>query len=219
MIHDPPELSAHVLGLLDRERAREVERHLAACAPCRVEWEELRAMADVLDEQPPEAFLEGPPDGDLVLARALRQVRSEETARRRRRRLTAVAAAVVAVAVVLGGGFAVGRATAPPPTVQALTPSGETLQGTGTGGATLRATVVPVNRWVKLSAAIAGMPAGLRCSIVVVDRSGHEWTAGSWITGGKGGTLDGAVAVPAEDVTAVLVRDDDSGMVYVRASA
>jgi Putative zinc-finger len=216
MIHDPPELAAHVLGLLDPQQARAVEQHLAACAACRAEWEELRAMADVLDDQPPEAFLEGPPDGDLVLARALRQVRTEERAHRSRRRLAGVAAAVVAVAMVLGGGFAVGRATAPPPTVSALS-GGETLQGTGASGASLRATVVPVNRWVRLSAAIAGMPAGLRCSVVVVDRTGHEWTAGSWVTGGKGGTLEGAAAVPAEDVTAVLVRDDDSGTVYVRA--
>ena len=41
-------------------------------------------MTDLLGEVPPEAFLEGPPDGDLVLQRTLRQIRAETAAERRR---------------------------------------------------------------------------------------------------------------------------------------
>ena len=57
--HDREELGAHVLGLLDAGGARAVEAHLAVCGPCRQEWEELCAMAELLDDVPPEALLEG----------------------------------------------------------------------------------------------------------------------------------------------------------------
>ena len=78
--HDPEELGAYVFGLLTPEQAHVVEEHLAVCPECHREWEELRQMTDLLDEVPPEVFLEGPPDGDLVLQRTLRQIRSEVSA-------------------------------------------------------------------------------------------------------------------------------------------
>ena len=80
------------------------DRAAAEDAPCRRIWEELREMTDLLGEVPPEAFLNGPPEGDLVLQRTLRQMRAETAAQRRRRRLTVVAAAAVTLATVLGGG-------------------------------------------------------------------------------------------------------------------
>ncbi len=111
--HDPEELGAHVLGLLDPAQSRAVEEHLAGCPECRREWEELFEMVDLLDDVPPEAFLDGPPDGgDLLLQRTLRQVREEAGARRRRRALALVGAAAVALAAVLGGWCR--RSAAPP---------------------------------------------------------------------------------------------------------
>src|SRR6478672_7373365 len=95
--HDPVELGALALGLLDPDRTRAVEQHLATCAPCRRDLEDLTAVTELLGEVPPEALLEGPPDGDLVLQRTLRQIRGEAAAERRRRlvpRLSAAAAAV-----------------------------------------------------------------------------------------------------------------------------
>jgi len=58
---------------------------MSGCAMCRREYEELTEMTGVLGELPPEAFLDGPPDGDLVLQRTLRQIRAETGVRRRRR--------------------------------------------------------------------------------------------------------------------------------------
>jgi anti-sigma factor RsiW len=70
-VHAPEELGAHVLGLLDPTQSRAVEEHLAGCPACRREWEELRGMVNLLDDVPPEAFLDGPPDADLMLRRTL----------------------------------------------------------------------------------------------------------------------------------------------------
>src|SRR6185312_3380794 len=59
--HDPGELGALALGLLEPARARAVEEHLATCAACRRDLEDLTAVTDLLGEVPPEAMLEGPP--------------------------------------------------------------------------------------------------------------------------------------------------------------
>ena len=107
--HDPGELGALALGLLDPQRTRAVEEHLARCAACRRDLEDLTAVTDLLGEVPPEALLDGPPDGDLVLQRTLRQIRAEAAADRRRRLVPRIAAAAAAVAVLAGGGVAVGR--------------------------------------------------------------------------------------------------------------
>ena len=73
-------------------------------------------MKEFLGEVPPEAFLEGPPEGgDLLLQRTLREVRRARTYRtsqancaKRRSRWLMVAAAVVVVAGALGGGVVSG---------------------------------------------------------------------------------------------------------------
>src|SRR4051795_3331459 len=102
--HDPVELGALALGLLPPEQAAAARRHVDACAMCRREYEELREMTGALGELPPEAFLDGPPDGDLVLQRTLRQIRAETGMRRRRRLLGVVAAAPRGGAPGGGGG-------------------------------------------------------------------------------------------------------------------
>jgi anti-sigma factor RsiW len=209
--HLREELGAHVLGLLDGAESRAVEAHLAGCAPCRREWGELRDMTELLGEVPPEAFLDGPPDGDLVLQRTLRQLRAEAAARRSRRRLGGLAAAAVALVAVLGGGVVVGRATAPEP-VPALAAGARVLQGTGDGGVTMTATVRPAAGWVRVSVTVAGIAGGERCHLVVVARDGRREIAGSWVTsaaGERGGTqLDGAAAVAPDEVAAVLVANE-----------
>jgi Putative zinc-finger len=219
--HDPEELGAYVFGLLTPEQAHVVEEHLAVCPECHREWEELRQMTDLLDEVPPEVFLEGPPDGDLVLQRTLRQIRSEVSARQRRTRLTVAAAAVVGVAVVLGGGVAVGRAVAPEPTTVAAAqaPADEdavagtrVLTGTGPDGVEMTAKIIPAAGWVRVSATVRGIPAGERCQLVVVGRDGSREVAGSWLvpqSGWRQGmTLDGSAIVAPDQVAAVVVENE-----------
>lgn len=164
--HDPEELGAYAFGLLDDAQARAVEQHLAGCMTCRREWEELREMADLLDDMPPEAFLDGSPDGDLVLQRALRQVRAEKAAHRRRRRLGLglVATAAVAVAALVGGGVVVvGRATQPAPAVIAAPAGTRAVDGTH-GTVAMSAMVTPATGWVRVTAIVRGIRAGARSS-------------------------------------------------------
>lgn len=226
--HPRVDLGAHALGLLDGEEARAVEAHIAGCPPCRAEFADLRDTSAMLDDMPPEAFLDGPPDSDLMLARTLRQMRGERAARSRRRVLGIAAAAVVVAGGVLGGGWAIGRATAPPaviaqpPATQppAAQPAGTlTLSGTGATGAAMQATVAPARQWVRLVANVKGIPAGERCRVIVVARDGSREIAGSWIvpaTGETNGvTLNGSAAVAVQDVASVVVENAE-GKEFVR---
>ena len=215
--HDPVELGALALGLLPPEQAAAARRHVTDCAMCRREYEELREMTSVLGDLPPEAFLDGPPDGDLVLQRTLRQMRAETGMRRRRRLLGVVAAAAVVVAAVAGGGVAIGRASVPvvPPPGSAV--GALVLAGSGAGGAAMRVTLAPANNWVRLTASVTDIPPGERCRILVVSRSGAQEVAGSWVVSGTpGGSVDGSAAVALNDVAAVVVQNE-AGREFVRA--
>jgi hypothetical protein len=219
--HVSMELGAHALGLLDEHEARAVNQHLAGCAACRREWEELREMTNLLGELPPEAFLDGPPDADMMLQRTLRQVRTETGARRRRRRFVLVAAAAAVAAVVLGGGITVGRLTAPDTTVVAQAPGTIAVEGTGPGGVAMRAAVSPAANWVRLTANVKGIPTGEHCRLLVIAKDGTREIAGSWIVGptgeATGVTLNGSAAVAIGDVAAIAV-ENTAGREFVQVN-
>jgi anti-sigma factor RsiW len=214
--HDPGELGALALGLLDPARTRAVEQHLAVCAACRRDLEDLTAVTELLGEVPPEALLEGPPDADLVLQRTLRQIRAETAAQRRRRIGARLAAAAAAVAVLAGAGVAVGRITAPEPVVVAApagpVPGSVTLQGEGVPGVTMTAVVSPAAGWVRVSTFVKGIPAGEPCQVVVLTKDGRREVAASWLTSARGareGTqVDGAAIVAPDQVAGVAVQNE-----------
>ncbi|MEU4442825.1 zf-HC2 domain-containing protein [Actinosynnema sp. NPDC050801] len=227
--HDPQLLGAYVLGVLDEREARAVEAHLASCPRCRAELTELRSMADVMGDVPPEALLDGPPEGgDLLLQRTLRQVRSERGAQLRRRQVGLGLVAAAVAAVVLGGGFAVGRGTAPDvaATQQASTqpvPPAGTRLGSATDprtGARMTVQVKPAAGWVRVNASVAGIAENEKCRLFVVAKDGSRQEAGSWLVsaaGEKDGTnLDGSALIAPEDVAAIEVRNfDDERIVTV----
>lgn len=217
---DPVDLGAHVLGLLDPVQAREVAQHLEGCATCRREQEELQEMADVLGELPPEVFLDGPPDGgDLLLARTVRQVRGEVTARRRHRFLGAAAAVVIAVSAAVGGGILIGRALGSP-AVSTIQAAGAKVLDGAAGAARMRATVSPAADWVRVAVTVSGVPRGEHCKLVVIRKDGRREIAGSWTVGPRGETggttIDGAADIPIAEVAAVNVEGTD-GFVHVSA--
>ncbi|WP_337523391.1 hypothetical protein [Streptomyces sp. SS] len=81
--------------------------------------------------------------------------------------------------------------------------------------------VTPAAGWVRVRAAVTGLPEGERCTLVVVGRDGSRTTAGSWVVGagaregeGKGAALDGSAAVAPADVAAVVV-ENESGKRFV----
>ncbi|WP_026421553.1 anti-sigma factor family protein [Actinokineospora inagensis] len=221
--HEAPMLGAYALGALDEDERAAVERHLADCADCRAELRDLEEVRDMAGELPPEALLEGPPeDGDLLLARTLRQVRAEVTADRNRRIAVAGVAAAVVIAAVLGAGVAIGRSTGTPvaggPTVTVSPPEPQVdgtrfLSGGDPGtGVHLTAKVVPAAGWVRVNLAATGIPAGERCRVIVVGTDGSREQAASWVVSeagaANGTTLDGSAMVDMANISAVEIVND-----------
>src|SRR5262249_40114055 len=149
---------------------------------------ELEAMKNSLGEVPPEAFLDGPPDGgDLLLQRTIRQVRAEKSRDVRQRRLLVAAGVAALVAAALGGGGVLGHRSAPgsvaiaPTTPPAATsapastiPGTRVLRGTNpANGVTMAVTVTPAKGWVRLHATVDNVKPGLRCQLVVRDKAGN----------------------------------------------
>jgi anti-sigma factor RsiW len=214
--HDSVALSNHALGLLDEPEARALEAHLAGCAACCQEWEQVRDTVALLDEHVPEEFFDtGRADStDLLFhGRILRAVRKDKRSQARRRLLRPLAAAAAVILVALGGAFAVGRASAPesPPAILQVA-GARTVHGTGVGGASLQATVAPAasGDTVQLLVNAAGLPRGAHCQLLVVTADGRRELAGSW-TVPAGGPIQGSAAVNMTQVRAVAVADADTG--------
>src|SRR5687768_15772643 len=78
--HDAVTLGCYALGVLDAHESHGVEQHLMGCPTCRAQVADFRRLRTVLDELPREVFLpetDLPKPSDLVLQRALRQIRNE----------------------------------------------------------------------------------------------------------------------------------------------
>jgi hypothetical protein len=223
--HDPSRLGAYSLGALEPDEVREIDEHLAGCAECRQELAELDEMKEFLGAVPPEAFLDGPPtDGDLLLQRTLREVRSTAAAevaaaaaappvvgapRKKRTPWYLVAAAVVVIAGALGGGILIGRQTAPDPTA----PVAGSKQVTATDSvtqATMATTVEPRAGWSWIMVNISGLKAGAECEMLVTDKAGNTFIAGSWVVSEKaareGSRFGGGVLVPIDQVRSVEIK-------------
>lgn len=217
-VHDRAQLGAYALGVLDPVEARQVHEHLATCVDCQREVSELMMIRRALDQVPPEAFVDGPPEeGDLLLRRTLRQVRDEVPSRRGFSAVAAVAAAV-AVAVALGGGILLGRQTVSTPVAQPPTttvPSNARLaEGTNQDtGTTMSIALEPRKGWVWVNANVQGLDAGLRCEMYVIAKDGEEILAGGWLVSeegsAKGTALEGTALLPPDQVKAVEIRTQE----------
>lgn len=217
--HDRSQLGAYVLGALEPDEVRGVEAHLAGCAECREEVADLEEMKEFLGEVPPEAFLDGPPDdGDLLLQRTLREVRTSEAPAAvqtgqpaKRSRWLLVAAAVVVIAGALGGGVLIGRQSVDEVAVQPPVAGAKQATATDAGtGTTLAATVEPRGGWSWIDVKVTGLKVGAECEMLVTDKTGKTYVAGSWVVGEKGARegsrFSGGVLVPVDQVTAVEIR-------------
>jgi hypothetical protein len=218
-VHDRAQLGAYALGALDPVEARQVHEHLATCMDCQREVNELMMIRRALDQVPPEAFIDGPPEnGDLLLRRTLRQVRTEAPPRRRVSAAFAVAAAV-AVAVALGGGILLGRETvSTTPVAQGPTstlPSNARLADATDPqtGTSMSIALEPRKGWVWVNANIQGLAEGLHCEMYVVSKDGDEVLAGGWLVSKEGsanGTdLEGTALIPPDQVKAIEIRTQE----------
>lgn len=214
------DIAGYLMEMLTPEQKQQADEHLTGCAECRGEVESMRDWADALRDVPEEMLLDGPPDdADLLLQRTLRQVRHESSATRSRRTAMVASVAAALLAVAITSGVIVGRSTAPA-TPQAQPPASAST-GPGTviaaaadpaTGARIRATLTPATGWVRLTATVAGIPAGQRCRLEVVARDGTSVLAGSWLVsaaGANGTTLNGSALIDPAQVAAVRVVDTD----------
>ena len=225
--HDPSRLGAYSLGALEPDEVREIDEHLAGCAECRQELAELDEMKEFLGDVPPEAFLDGPPaDGDLLLQRTLREVRSTAAAevaaaeagtaappaaaeRKKRSTWYLVAAAVVLIAGALGGGVLIGRQTIADPDAPVAGSKQVTATDTVTR-TTMATTVEPRAGWSWIMVNIAGLKAGAECEMLVTDKAGNTFVAGSWVVSEKaareGSRFGGGVLIPIDQVRSVEIK-------------
>jgi anti-sigma factor RsiW len=221
------DIAGYLMEMLTPEEKQQADEHLARCPECRAEVDSMQEWADALRNVPEEMLLDGPPDdADLLLQRTLRQIRQESGAKRFRRTamLASVAAAVIVVAI--GGGVIVGRSTAP--TSPLAQPTVTKVAGTRAGAATdaatgarMRVTVTPATGWVRVTATVAGVPAGERCRLEVVAKDGTPVLAGSWLVSPAGAadgtTLNGSALIDPAQVQAVQVVDE-TGKQYVKVA-
>ncbi|MEU4470090.1 zf-HC2 domain-containing protein [Micromonospora sp. NPDC023888] len=229
---DHMDIGGYLLGELDQEQVRQAEEHLASCAECRAEVESLQGWKTALGAVPEAMLLDGPPEGgDLMLQRTLRQIRSESAGRRQRRGLLLSSAAAVVVAAAISGGVLLGRTTgASPDSTAQPAPSASTTSADPatryasvtdpTTGTRLTVAVTPAAGWVRVNAAVSGVPAGERCRLMVIGRDGSTVQAGSWLVSPKaatdGITLDGSALIDTAQVDAVRVETTD-GKEYATA--
>jgi anti-sigma factor RsiW len=213
--HDRTLLGAYALGVLDQAEAQEVTAHLSTCVDCRREVNALGQVRPLLDTVPPEAFLDGPPENDLVLQRALREIRREAPVRRNWAPAIIGLAAAVAVAVAVGGGVLIGRQTAPTVAAAPAVPANaRTAQVTDPAtGASMKVTLVPKAGWVTVNATVSGVAAGTKCLLQVVPRTGDAQLAGSWKVSPQGArdgtTLQGSAIIDPKTVASVRIVTTD----------
>src|SRR6185312_3076054 len=137
-------------------------------------------------------------------------------ARPGRRRRAVIAAALAALVGVGAAGVALGRVTASEtitalPTTPPVTGSRVLTGVDPSTGVRMTVTVTPAAGWVRIKATVVGIPAGERCTLVVLDRSRDRYIAGSWLASPaaekNGITLDGSAIVAPGDVAAVAVQN------------
>jgi len=191
-----PEVERYLAGTLDEERARLLERHLQTCVQCSDEVAEFHEFQRIVD-----TVLNGPPPADdLVLQRALRQIRAESAARRRRRGAILASAAAVVLGAALTTGVAVGRAG------DSLGPIRASATDAGTGAA-LGLAFADTSGWSHLSAAVSGVPVGTQCELVIVGKDGKRTVAAGWKVTGGSGSVDASVLVDPAAIASVRLEN------------
>ena len=245
--HDAVTLGCYALGVLDAHESHGVEQHLRGCPSCRAQVADFHRIRTALDEVPREAFLheldsDQPKPSELVLQRALRQIRQESVIPQQRaadpqprasprpveefpqpqhakpRRWPGYLAAAAVAAVVAFGGGAVLMQDRTPDTSISASRSGE-----GTSGAIkLVAEVAPSSQDRYLvTAKIDGLPAAQKCKLVVIGADGKKAEAHVWTSSEKGRvegvTVRGMVSVPLDQVKSVAIENGE-GKAFVVAN-
>lgn len=190
-----PDVERYLAGTLDEERSRLLEQHLRTCPQCSDEVAEFHEFQRIVDT----VLNDPPPDGDLVLQRALRQIRAESAATRRRRGAFLASAAAVVAALAVTTGVMVGKAG------DSVGPVRASATDAGTGAA-LAVSFGDTTGWSHISADVSGVPMGVQCELVLVAKDGRQTVAAGWkVTAGKS-TVDASALVDPADIARVRLE-------------
>jgi hypothetical protein len=247
--HDAVTLGCYALGVLDAHESVGVEQHLRGCPSCRAQVADFHRIRKVLDEVPREVFLHEleadlPKPSDLVLQRALRQIRNESAVpqprvaeprprasprpveelpepqhAKRRRWPGYLTAAAVAAVVAFGGGAVFMQNQSPGSSTIASSYTGE---ATASGGVRLVAemTQSSQDRYL-VKAEISGLPAAQKCKLIVIAEDGTKTEADSWTSSEKGrvegARRSGMVSVSPEKVKSIAIENAE-GKTFVAAN-
>jgi len=234
------DIGAFVVGSLDEDETRRVREHVARCARCRAEYDELAGLPVLLARlTEAEAQAAGVAATGVAPGRLLAEA-AERVHRGKRRRVLAAAAAAFLVLLAGTAGWALndgdGPTTAaappspigpppatPPPTVSAPTPPpGRTVRANDAesgAGAELRYAATAWGSDVDLR--LTGVKPGTLCRLDVYGTDGRSETASSWqvpATGyGSQEQIRGSTSIKAGEITGFAVRaiEDDSELLEI----
>lgn len=220
-------LGAYVLGALDLDEHQQVRAHLADCAQCRAEYDQLAGVPSLLATVTPEQAEQVAADlagdrpvpqaiapSDTGLHRLLGQVRQERTRSRRSWRLV-LAGAAAAVLLAIGGGVLAGGQWFSED-IPGGSPTGPTLTWSGENEATdveASAELTEYGWGVRLTMVMNGIEPGQICDFRIYDTYGREWGAGSWeVTEGHAKDIEwfGDVGVPLDHIARVELWEGGS---------
>jgi hypothetical protein len=184
------EIGAYIVGALDSSGGAKVRRHLRTCPACRADYQDLVPVRDWLTRLTPA---DGSAAGRLPGGRALRPlwpVRRLPYARWIRAVTAVAAAAMLTVLTVV-------LARPGAPAFQAA----DRVTGVH-GRARLHATAAGT----QIDLLLTGLPAGERCVLVAVSRSGTD-VAATWSARYDGtARVTGTSAIPESQLTALRVE-------------
>ncbi|GJF30622.1 membrane protein [Kitasatospora sp. NE20-6] len=213
------DVGAYVLGVLDPQDSERFERHLAGCATCAAEIEELSGMAPLLAE----LAAAGPVDVQPS-PRLLERLVGEVASTRRRSRVRRLALVAAAAVLVVGGPLVTLAATGGndrPPAAVAVTQFSATDPATGV----LAQVGVEPRAWGShITLALSHVTGPRTCDLVAVSRGGERQTVTTWEVPPTGygtqalRTTGGAGFGPA-DIDHFEVRTVDDGQLLVSVPA
>jgi hypothetical protein len=207
-------LGVYVLGAASPAERAETDAHLAGCADCRSELDQLAGLPALL------ALLSE--EEAVAAARPPVPLRSRPPRRRVLRAAGLAAAAVVLAVAGALGGARLAAAPAGQGAVQSYGPAGGPWQTASAVSGGRRVTVMyrPMGWGTQLQAQVSGFPPGVRCKLVLVTGDEGNVTAGGWVTDANEGKIwyPASAGIAAGDVRLLEVTAGNT-TVQVRPGA
>jgi hypothetical protein len=199
-------MAIDAVGRASGPERRALGRHLAGCAQCRNDAEEIRGAAAALgrlDANQVGRLAGGRPESTAPVVGPLPgSGPTGPTGLRRRRRVVVAAAAGVAALAVAAA--AVGLVASTPPI-----PPSRTVALRGAAGVTASVSLAPQSWGTRATLRESGQPGGQDLQVSMRTASGRWWVAGSYRTTRSPGTVvvQLSCAAPAGQITQVWVSD------------